>query len=37
VAEDVDHLFDTVADTLDDLHFDLPLKKSFFQWAKLTL
>jgi transposase len=37
VPDHIDHLFDEVADSLDDLTFNTNLKRSFFRWAQLPL
>jgi transposase len=36
VPEDVDHLLDAVGDSLNDLHYDQRLLRSFLGWAELT-
>lgn len=35
IPDDVDHLFDEVLDSLDDLALNTRLKRSFFHWAQL--
>ena len=37
IPDDVDHLFDAVGDSLNDLAFNTSLKHSFFRWAGLPL
>lgn len=37
IPEDVDCLQDAVGDSLNDLHFDQTLLRSFFRWAELKL
>jgi putative transposase len=37
IPNDVDHLFDAVADTINDVHYEPRLLNGFFQAAKLRL
>jgi transposase len=37
VPDDIDDLFDATGNSLNDLHFNQPLLRSFFGWAKLKL